>query len=74
MFYAIVYSLFLGFGITIGSALYGLVDSNATSATTCQNPLDWKWNFLFVPLFAWWYAYLSEPLKSGIRLTHTIVS
>ncbi|RPA89833.1 DUF1212-domain-containing protein [Choiromyces venosus 120613-1] len=53
MFYAIVYSLFLGFGITIGSALYGLFDSNATSATTCQDPLDWKWNFLFVPPFAW---------------------
>ncbi|PWW78311.1 DUF1212-domain-containing protein [Tuber magnatum] len=53
MLYAIVYSLLLGFGITIGSALYGLFDRNATSATTCQDPLDWKWNFLFVPPFAW---------------------
>lgn len=52
MFYAIIYSLFLGFGITIGSALYGLLDENATSATTCENPLPWEWNFLFVPPFA----------------------
>lgn len=52
MFYAIIYSLFLGFGITIGSALYGLLDQNATSATTCENPLPWEWNFLFVPPFA----------------------
>jgi uncharacterized membrane protein YjjB (DUF3815 family) len=52
MFYAVIYSLFLGFGITIGSALYGLFDSKATSATKCENPLDWRWNFLFVPFFA----------------------
>ncbi|KAL7270905.1 hypothetical protein RUND412_006368 [Rhizina undulata] len=53
MFYAIIYSLFLGFGITIGSALYALFDTNATSATTCENPLSWKYNFIFVPPFAW---------------------
>ncbi|KAF8545474.1 hypothetical protein BDD12DRAFT_721796 [Trichophaea hybrida] len=52
MFYAIIYSLFLGFGITIGSALYGLVDNNATSSTTCQNAIDWRYNFIFVSLFA----------------------
>ncbi|CCX33845.1 hypothetical protein FPQ18DRAFT_31596 [Pyronema domesticum] len=51
MFYAIIYSLFLGFGITIGSALYGLMDSNATSLTSCQAGPDPNWNFLFVPLF-----------------------
>jgi uncharacterized membrane protein YjjB (DUF3815 family) len=52
MFYAIIYSLFLGFGITIGSALYGLLDKNATSVTSCPHPVDYKWNFFFVPLFA----------------------
>ncbi|KAF8467274.1 hypothetical protein BDZ91DRAFT_657163 [Kalaharituber pfeilii] len=52
MFYAIIYSLFLGFGITVGAALYGALDKNATSATTCQNPLPRPWSFLFVPLFA----------------------
>lgn len=35
MVYAIIYSLFLGFGITIGTAVYGLIDSNATSEYTC---------------------------------------
>lgn len=40
MVYAIIYSFFLGFGITIGSALYGILDSNATSATNCTNPLS----------------------------------
>ncbi|KAK7421224.1 hypothetical protein QQX98_002354 [Neonectria punicea] len=49
--YAIIYSLLLGFGITVGAALYGLFDSGATSATTCENPLPSFWGFIFVPLF-----------------------
>jgi uncharacterized membrane protein YjjP (DUF1212 family) len=49
--YAIIYSLFLGYGITVGSAIYGLIDQNATSATTCSNTLNPYWTFLFVPIF-----------------------
>ncbi|CAG9941005.1 unnamed protein product [Clonostachys rosea f. rosea IK726] len=49
--YAIIYSLLLGFGITVGAALYGLFDSNATSATTCTDPMDSYLTFVFVPLF-----------------------
>ncbi|KAI1111405.1 hypothetical protein F5Y14DRAFT_312439 [Nemania sp. NC0429] len=49
--YAIIYSLFLGFGITVGTVLYGLFDSNAISATTCTNTMDPHLAFIFVPLF-----------------------
>ena len=49
--YAILYSLFLGYGITLGTALYGAIDSNATTEDTCRNPLNSYWNFLFVPLY-----------------------
>ncbi|KAI1296308.1 hypothetical protein F5Y03DRAFT_294948 [Xylaria venustula] len=49
--YAIIYSLFLGFGITVGTVLYGLIDSNATSATTCSNTMNSYVAFIFVPLF-----------------------
>ncbi|KAI5271258.1 DUF1212-domain-containing protein [Aureobasidium subglaciale] len=35
MVYAILYTLLLGFGITIGTVLYGAMDSNAVSSTTC---------------------------------------
>lgn len=54
MFYAIVYSLFLGFGITLGAALYGWVDSNATNLAVCvaSHGLDPKWRILFVPMFS----------------------
>ncbi|KAH8172054.1 threonine/serine exporter domain-containing protein [Sarocladium implicatum] len=49
--YAIIYSLFLGFGITVGALFYGLMDSNATSATTCSDPLEPFVGFAFVPAF-----------------------
>ena len=54
MFYAIIYSLFLGFGITLGAALYGWVDKNSVSVNTCaaDHSLNDKWKILFVPLFA----------------------
>ena len=51
MVYAIIYSLFLGFGITIGTAFYGAVDRQATSETVCQNSISGYWKFLFVPPF-----------------------
>lgn len=52
MVYAIIYSLFLGYGITIGTVIYGVMDSNATSQTQCPNPIHSHWYFLFVPGFA----------------------
>lgn len=51
MVYAVIYSLFLGFGITIGTAMYGLMDTNATSATSCARPMNQYARFAFVPLF-----------------------
>jgi uncharacterized membrane protein YjjP (DUF1212 family) len=51
MVYAIIYSLFLGFGITVGTAIYGMIDSNATSETTCKEPISEPWFFFFVPAF-----------------------
>lgn len=35
MVYAIIYSLFLGYGITVGTTIYGLMDGNATSDISC---------------------------------------
>lgn len=54
MVYAIIYSLFLGFGITIGTAVYGLLDANASSEYTCPaSPITNEYlnHFIFVPLF-----------------------
>ncbi|KAG6025891.1 hypothetical protein E4U41_001407 [Claviceps citrina] len=51
MVYAMIYTLFLGYGITIGASLYGMIDSNATSEIHCQDPLSRGWYLLFVPGF-----------------------
>ncbi|ODQ80982.1 hypothetical protein BABINDRAFT_170700 [Babjeviella inositovora NRRL Y-12698] len=51
MFYAIIYSLLLGFGITLGAALYGWIDKNATSETQCPTQLNPWFRFIFVPGF-----------------------
>lgn len=51
MFYAIIYSLFLGFGITLGAALFGWMYKGATNETTCSYPISPWFRFLFVPAF-----------------------
>lgn len=53
MFYAIIYSLFLGFGLTLGAGLYGWIDKSAISETTCSNigHIGNIWKLLFVPFY-----------------------
>ncbi|KAH7361284.1 hypothetical protein BKA66DRAFT_425539 [Pyrenochaeta sp. MPI-SDFR-AT-0127] len=55
--FAIIYSLFLGYGITVGTAIYGAIDPNATNDTQCHNPLNPYWNFLFVPLYVFFTTF-----------------
>lgn len=62
MVYAILYTLFLGFGILIGATLFGLLDRQAVSSSSCELPWYWDpltthWRatyaqFVWVPLFA----------------------
>ena len=51
MIYAVIYSLFLGFGITIGTSFYGGINKNATSATSCSTNMPTWFKFVFVPPF-----------------------
>jgi uncharacterized membrane protein YjjB (DUF3815 family) len=51
LIYAVIYSLFLGYGITVGTAFYGLMDKNATSNIVCQNPMREEISYIFVPIF-----------------------
>ena len=55
--FAIIYSLFLGYGITVGTAIYGAIDPNATTDTECHAPLNPYWNFLFVPLYVFFTTF-----------------
>ncbi|KAF8941575.1 hypothetical protein EDD21DRAFT_363453 [Dissophora ornata] len=55
LFYAVIFSLLLGYGLTIGASLWNLIDPSSTPAAVtelCPESLDAKWNILFVPAFA----------------------
>lgn len=63
MVYAIIYSLFLGFGITIGAVAYGLIDSNATSEYVCPPspiPNPYLQRFPFVLAFTFFLATINQ--------------
>ncbi|KAM5519172.1 pheromone-regulated membrane protein [Fusarium oxysporum f. sp. phaseoli] len=74
MVHALIYTLFLGYGITIGASLYGMIDSNATSRSTCDNPLGREWYFLFVPGFTMCLCLINQakwkqtPVMVGMAL------
>lgn len=63
--YTIIYSLFLGYGVTVGTTIYGLMDSNATAQETCSGAVhDWGneyiQHFPFVALFCLFAALLNQ--------------
>lgn len=83
MVYAIIYSLFLGFGITIGTAVYGLLDSQATAAYTCPaSPItnEYLQRFPFVLIFTVCLAIVNHakwkqiPVMMVISLAGYVVS
>lgn len=57
MVYAIIYTLFLGFGLLIGTTVFGLLNPKATNEVTCRIPSYWNtnnnmWSILYVK-FMW---------------------
>jgi uncharacterized membrane protein YjjB (DUF3815 family) len=70
MVYAIIYSLFLGFGILIGTVIMGLIYPGAQSSVTCNMPPWWDSShldyrliyvkFIWVPIFAVCLAVINQ--------------
>ncbi|KAE8394082.1 hypothetical protein BDV23DRAFT_147870 [Aspergillus alliaceus] len=64
MVYAIIYSLFLGYGITVGTTIYGLIDHGANSDTTCKRLDVWGseyiQHFIFVPVYVVFLAIINQ--------------
>ncbi|KAK5086666.1 pheromone-regulated protein prm10 [Lithohypha guttulata] len=71
MVYAIIYTLFLGFGILIGTTLMGLAYPNATSEISCAMPSYWNTSspydpkvmytkFIWVPIFTVCLAIINQ--------------
>lgn len=60
MVYSVIYSLFLGFGITIGTSVYGAMDKTATSAVNCTGDMPIWYPWLFVAPFTFCLIILNQ--------------
>lgn len=72
--FTIIYSLFLGYGVTVGTTIYGLMDHNATKESTCSNlPEVWGneyiQHFPFVALFCFFAALINQSKPKQLPIT-----
>ncbi|CAC9888381.1 DUF1212-domain-containing protein [Aureobasidium pullulans] len=84
MVYAIIYSLLLGFGITIGTVLYGAVDHNAVSTTKCldnrPSAIDVHLQYVAVIVFSFCLCVLNQakwrqmPIMMAIAIIGYLVN
>ncbi|KAF3763290.1 DUF1212-domain-containing protein, partial [Cryphonectria parasitica EP155] len=51
LFYAIIYSLLLGYGMAVGSQLWGAIYPDAPATATCPRSVDPRWKILLVPSY-----------------------
>lgn len=58
--YGIIYTLFLAFGFIVGITIYGAIDSDATSATSCENTWPFWWQAIFVIPFTFCYIIVNQ--------------
>jgi uncharacterized membrane protein YjjP (DUF1212 family) len=58
--YGIVYTLFLAFGFIVGIAIYGAIDKNATSSTSCTPASPFWWQIIFVVPFTLCYIIVNQ--------------
>lgn len=64
MVYAIIFSLFIGYGITVGTTIYGLMDNGAVSDLTCPKtgafPNPYVARFPFVSIMIVWLLIINQ--------------
>ncbi|KAJ9312882.1 hypothetical protein DTO271D3_6796 [Paecilomyces variotii] len=63
MVYAIIYSLFLGYGITTGTTIYGLIDGGASSDISCPPSSinnQYLQRFPFVAITVFWIVIINK--------------
>ncbi|KAJ5988197.1 Pheromone-regulated membrane protein 10 [Penicillium waksmanii] len=75
MVFTIIYSLFLGYGVTVGTTIYGLMDRNATTESTCPAASLDIWgneyiqHFPFVALFCLFAALINQAKFKQLPVT-----
>ncbi|PSR85688.1 hypothetical protein BD289DRAFT_368231 [Coniella lustricola] len=51
LFYAIIYSLLLGYGMAVGSQIWAAIYPDAPTSSTCPRTVDPRWKILLVPSY-----------------------
>lgn len=74
MVFTLIYSLFLGYGVTVGTTIYGLMDGNATAESTCSNATstwgnEYIQHFPFVALFCLFAALINQAKPKQLPVT-----
>jgi uncharacterized membrane protein YjjP (DUF1212 family) len=71
--FTIIYSLFLGYGVTVGTTIYGLLDHNATKESTCSGLEVWGNEYIqrfpFVALFCLFAALINQSKPKQLPVT-----
>ncbi|KAB8068527.1 DUF1212-domain-containing protein [Aspergillus leporis] len=73
--YTIIYSLFLGYGITVGITIYGLLDGNATTESSCPSASlniygnEYIQHFVFVAIYCAIAAVLNQAKWKQLPVT-----
>lgn len=70
--YGIIYTLFLAFGFIVGTTIYGAIDSNAVSSTTCDGQWPFWWQVTFVIPFTFCYVIVNQAKWRQIPTTLVI--
>jgi uncharacterized membrane protein YjjP (DUF1212 family) len=74
MVFTIIYSLFLGYGVTVGTTIYGVIDRHATKESTCPNATaDWGneyiQHFPWVAIFCLFAALINQAKFKQVPVT-----
>ncbi|KAJ5102834.1 Pheromone-regulated membrane protein 10 [Penicillium argentinense] len=75
MVFTIIYSLFLGYGVTVGTTIYGVMDRHATTDSACPAASLSVWGnayiqrFPFVALFCLFAALINQAKWKQIPVT-----
>lgn len=69
-----IHSLFLGFGITVGSALYAAMDKHAISSMSCKNPIPTTYTWIFVPIITVCLIIISQGRMNGQSVVMVMIS
>lgn len=70
LFYAVIYSLFLGYGINVGSQMWAVMYPEAPTSATCPRTIDPRWKILLVPCYLVVQAMLirSRPIQIPLQV------